>query len=116
MLKLVYKVRSCGVAMVCTSARNAGDPWFESGSWYDQFLYVNTHLFILMPVLCNTSNLLKILNSDTGSTFSQLFFICSFLYLQVTVTCMRAWKSSNFGLIGPPTAALAALERLKKSP
>ena len=28
-------------------------------------LYVNIHLFILMPVSCNTSNLLKILNSDT---------------------------------------------------
>ena len=27
---------------------------------------------------------------------------------------MRARKSSNFGLIGPPTAELAALERLKK--
>ena len=28
------------------------------------------------------------------------------------MTCMRAY----FGLIGPPTAELAALERLKKSP
>ena len=32
------------------------------------------------------------------------------------MTCMRARTSSNFGLIGPPTAELAALERLKKSP
>ena len=32
------------------------------------------------------------------------------------MTCMRAWTSSNFGLIGPPTAKLAALERLKKIP
>ena len=32
------------------------------------------------------------------------------------MTCMRAQTSSNFGLIGPPTAELAALERLKKSP
>ena len=30
--------------------------------------------------------------------------------------CMRAWTSSNFGLIGPPTAELAALEHLKKIP
>ena len=30
------------------------------------------------------------------------------------MTCMRARKSSNFGLIGPPTVELAALERLKK--
>ena len=32
------------------------------------------------------------------------------------MTCMRARKSSNFGLIGPPTVELAALERLKKIP
>ena len=32
------------------------------------------------------------------------------------MTCMRAWTSSNFNLIGLPTAELAALERLKKSP
>ena len=32
------------------------------------------------------------------------------------MTCMRARKSLNFGLIGPPTAELAALERLKKNP
>ena len=46
MLKLAYKVGSRGGAMVSTSARNAGDPWFESRSWYDRFLYVNIHLFI----------------------------------------------------------------------
>ena len=62
MLKLAYKIWSRGGAMVSTSARNAGDPWFESRSWYDRFLYVNIviiHLFILMPVSCNTSNLIK---------------------------------------------------------
>ena len=32
------------------------------------------------------------------------------------MACMRAQTSSNFGLIGPPTAELAALECLKKSP
>ena len=32
------------------------------------------------------------------------------------MTCMRAHKSSNYGLIGPQTAELAALERLKKNP
>ena len=50
------------------------------------------------------------------STFSQLFFIRSFSYLQAMMTCMRARTSSNLGVIGPPTAELAALERLKKSP
>ena len=29
------------------------------------------------------------------------------------MTCMRAGMSLNFSLIGPPTAELAALERLK---
>ena len=48
--------------------------------------------------------------------FSRLFFIRSFLYLQAIMTCMRARTSSNFGLMGPPTAELAALESLKKSP
>ena len=50
------------------------------------------------------------------STFSWLFFIYSFLYLQVMMTCMRARKSSNVGLNGPPTAELAAIELLKKFP
>ena len=35
------------------------------GRGMTDFLYVNIHLFILMPVSCNPSNLLKILNSDT---------------------------------------------------
>ena len=50
------------------------------------------------------------------ATFSQLFFIRFFLYLQVTMTCMGARRSSIFSQIGPRTAELAALERLKKSP
>ena len=50
------------------------------------------------------------------STFSRLFFIRSFLYLQVMMTCMRVQKSSNFGLIGPQTSELAALECLIKLP
>ena len=32
-------------------------------------------------------------------TFSRMFLICSFSYLQVTMTCMRAWMSSKFGRI-----------------
>ena len=50
---------------------------------------------------------------NSVSTFSRLYFIGSFPCLQVAMACMRAWTSSNFGLIGPPTAELAALERLK---
>ena len=48
-------------------------------------------------------------------TVSPLFLGC-FSYLQAMMACMRAQTSSNLGLIGPRTAELAALERLKKSP
>ena len=50
------------------------------------------------------------------STFSQLFLIRSFLYLQVTRTCIKSRMSSNFSQIGPLTMKLAALERLKNFP
>ena len=56
-------------------------------------------------------------NRENGvATSSQLFLIRSFLYLQVMMTCMRARRTSKFSQIRPPTAELAALERLKKSP
>ena len=45
------------------------------------------------------------------STFSRLFFIRSFLYLQVTRTCIKSRTSSNFCQIGPLTTELYALER-----
>ena len=50
------------------------------------------------------------------STFFRLFLIGSFLYLQVTRTCIKSRTSSNFHQIGPLTTELAALERLKKFP
>ena len=50
------------------------------------------------------------------STFSRLFLIGSFLYLQVTRTCIKSRTSSNFGQVGPLTTELAALERLKNFP
>ena len=37
------------------------------------------------------------------STFSRLFLIWSFLYLQVTRTCIKSLTSSNLGQIGPLT-------------
>ena len=56
-------------------------------------------------------------NGENGvSTFSRLFFIRSFSYLQVMMTCIRARTSLNFDLLGPQTAELVALEHLKKSP
>ena len=50
------------------------------------------------------------------STFSRLFYIWSFLYLQITRTCIKSQMSSHFGQIGPLTMELAALECLKNFP
>ena len=56
-------------------------------------------------------------NGENGvSTFSRLLFIRSFLYLQVTRTCIKSRMSSNFCQIGPLTTELAALESLKNFP
>ena len=49
------------------------------------------------------------------STFTRLFLIRSFLYLQVTRTGIKSRTSSNFGQIGPQTTELAALKRRKIS-
>ena len=50
-------------------------------------------------------------NGENGvSTFSRLLLIRSFLYLQVTRTCIKSCTSLNFGQIGPLTTELAALE------
>ena len=49
-------------------------------------------------------------------TFSPLFLIGSFLYLQETITYNRACMSSKFGRIRPRTTELATLERRKKFP
>ena len=56
-------------------------------------------------------------NGENGvSTFSWLLLIRSFLYFQVTRTCIKSRTSSNFNQIGPLTTELAALERLKNFP
>ena len=57
-----------------------------------------------------------IMEKNGVATFSRLFFIRSFSYLQVMMACMRARRSSNFCQIRQLTAELAALERVKKSP
>ena len=55
-----------------------------------------------------------------GKMVSPLFLGCfssiPFYTCTLMMTCMRARTSSNFGLIGPPTAELAAPEHLKKIP
>ena len=44
-------------------------------------------------------------NGENGvATFSLLFFIRSFLYLQVVMAYMGAQRRLNFSRIGPPTA------------
>ena len=50
-----------------------------------------------------------------AKTFSRLFFIRSFSYLQIIMICTRTLRSLKFGQIRPPAAELAALECLKKS-
>ena len=56
-------------------------------------------------------------NRENGiSTFPWLLLIRSFIYLQVTRTCIKSRTSSNFGQIGPLTMELAALEHLKNFP
>ena len=57
-----------------------------------------------------------IMGKRASSLFSRLFLIGSFLYLQVTMTYIRAYMSSKFGRIQPRTTELAALERRKKFP
>ena len=52
---------------------------------------------------------------NSVSTFSRLFLIRSFSYLQVTSTCIKSRTRLNFSQIGPLTTELAALERLKIS-
>ena len=49
-------------------------------------------------------------------TFSRLFLIGSFLYLQVTMTYIRACMSSKFSQIRPRTTELAAFEHWKNFP
>ena len=56
-------------------------------------------------------------NGENGvSTISWLLLIRSFLYMQVTRTCIKSRTSLNFGHIRLLTTELAALERLKNFP
>ena len=47
------------------------------------------------------------------NTLAPSFLIGFSSFLQVTRTYMKAWTSSNFNLIPPPTPELSALARLK---
>ena len=61
---------------------------------------------------CTSENLIY----NVVNTLAPLFLIRSSSILQVRRTIIKSWTSSKFDLIGPWTAELAALERLKKSP
>ena len=50
------------------------------------------------------------------STLALPFFIGFSLFLQVTMTAIKAWIGSKFSKIGPGSAELATVDRLKKSP
>ena len=47
------------------------------------------------------------------NTLAPAFLIRSSSFLQVTRTYMKAWTSSNFNQIPPPSPELSALARLK---
>ena len=57
------------------------------------------------PLTCNGRNIVN--------TLATSFLNRSSSFLQVTRTCIKAWMSSNFGQIPPPTQELSALARLK---
>ena len=70
--------------------------------------------FSQIRLLVNMATDTVIMEKNGVATFSRLFFIRSFLYLQVMMTCMRPQRSSKVGQIRLLTAELASLERLKK--
>ena len=49
-------------------------------------------------------------NLVSSSTLESVFLIGSFSFLQVTRTTIKAWMSSDLGVIPPLTSELAALE------
>ena len=66
--------------------------------------------------MCSITRMGERLHEVLGQNFSQLFLVWSFLYLQVTRTCIKSRMRSNFGQIGSLTMELAALECLKNFP
>ena len=79
----------------------------------DEFKFrpdTDTNTSVICP--CGSENWLY----NVVSTLAPSFFIGYSAYLQVTRTSITSRTSSKFGQIGPRTAELAALERLKKIP
>ena len=92
--------------ILCVASLGVGKGCIMFWSWLDQNSGVHGNR---KPPLTD--------NGENGvSTFSRLLLIQSFLYLQVTRTCLKSWMSSNFSQIGPLMTELAALEHLKSFP
>ena len=70
--------------------------------------FVTYRIRILVSMATDSSHRV-IMGKTVLPLFSRLFFIRSFSYLQVMMTCMRARRSSKLGAIRPPTEELAAL-------
>ena len=66
----------------------------------------------IRPLVSMATDSVMILKNGVA-TFSRLFLMGSFSYLQVMMTYIRAWMSLKFGQIRPRTTELAALKRLK---
>ena len=69
----------------------------------------------LVSIATDSSHRVIMNGKNDVITFSRMLLIGSFSYLQVMMTCMRAWMSSKFGRIRLRITELAALERMKKS-
>ena len=89
--------------ILCVTSLEVGKGCIMFWSWLDQNSCV--HGSRKAPLIYNGEN--------GVSTFSLLLLIRSFLYLQITRTCIKSLTSSNLGEIGPLAMELAALERLK---
>ena len=92
--------------IVCVASLGVGKGCIMFWGWLDQNSGVHSNR--RTPLTYNEEN--------DVSTFSSLLLIRSFLYLQVTRTCIKSRMSSNFSEIGPLTMELAALEHLKNFP
>ena len=89
--------------ILCVASLGVGKGCIMFWSWLDQNSGVHGNR--KPPLTYNGKN--------GVSTFSRLLLIQSFLYLQVTRTCIKSRTSSNCGQIGPLMTELAALELLK---
>ena len=86
------------------------------GGGKDSVVFDPDWIRTLVSMATDSSHRVIMVKKNDVITFSRMFLIRSFSYLQVTMTCMRAWMSSKFGRFRLRTKELAALERLKKIP